>query len=140
MKTCAQAIAQPLMEWDSNYDIKQGYESTLKDVTQDLSRELGRVAKVNSSDKQRLSDLVKQAAKLWLEAGQQRCRMFMLMSEPGSGDVPKRSGSASLDSDHRQSLVVFPALRRLGNSQGERLDKDEVVMDCNGQFSVFLAA
>jgi hypothetical protein len=82
-----------------------------------------------------MGNLVRKAAKLWLKAGQQRCRLFLLMSD--SGKEPLRSGQASLDRDGKQELVVIPELRRIGNEQGERLDKNELVSDCKGRFSVF---
>jgi len=135
MKTCVEATSQPLMEWEPKYNVKQGYELTLKKATEEISQELGKVAPVSGSEKQRMSDLVKKAAKLWLEVGQQRYRMFLLMSD--SGDEPARSRPAALDRDGTLGLVVVPELRRMGNAQGERLEKDELVMDCKGKFSVF---
>jgi len=135
MKKCLEATSQPLMEWEDNYNVKQGYESSVKETTEDISRELARVAFVSGSDKQRMSDLVRKAARLWLEVGQQRCRMFLLMSY--SSKEPSRSGQAFLDRDGTQELVVVPELRRMGNAQGERLEKDELVLDCKGKFSVF---
>ena len=138
MKKCLEAISQPLLEWESNYNLKQGYELSLKEVIEDVSQELEKVASVSSSDKQRMSDLVRKAAKLWLEVGQQRYRIFLLMSD--SGAKPSRSGHASLDSDGSQDLVAMPELRRMGNAQGERLERDELVSDCKGRFSVFYAS
>ena len=135
MKKCLEATSQPLMDWEDNYDVKLGYESSVKETTEDMSRELARVAPMSGGDKQRMSDLVRKAARLWLEVGQQRCRMFLLMSH--SSKEPSRSGPASLDPDGTQELVVVPELRRMGNAQGERLEKDELVLDCKGNFSVF---
>jgi hypothetical protein len=103
-----------------------------------MSQELGKVATVSDSEKQRMSQLVKKAASLWLEVGQQRCRMSLLMSD--SGEDPVRSRHTALDSDGSLSLVVVPELRRRGNAQGERLKIDELVMDCKGKFSVFYAS
>jgi len=135
MKICLDAISQPLLEWESNYNLKRGYELCLKEVMDDISQELGKVAPVNGDYKQRMSDIVKKAAKLWLEVGQQRYRIFLLMSTLGG--KPLRSGQGSLDRDGTQELVVVPELRRMGNAQGERLDKDELVSDCKGKFRVF---
>jgi hypothetical protein len=135
MEKCLEATSQPLMDWEDNYDVKQGYESSVKETTEDISRELARVASVSGNDMQRMSDLVKKASRLWLEVGQQRCRMFLLMSHLSK--EPSRSGLASLDRNGTQELVVVPELRRMGNAQGERLEKDELVLDCKGKFSVF---
>ena len=135
MKICLDAISQPLLDWESNYNLKRGYELCLKEVMDDISQELGKVAPVNGDYKQRMSDIVKKAAKLWLEVGQQRYRIFLLMSNLGG--KPLRSGQPSLDRDGTQELVDVPELRRMGNAQGERLDKDELVSDCKGKFRVF---
>jgi len=135
MKKTCEAVGQPLQEWDPGYGVKQGYEQSVKEVMKDISDELGRVASISSKDKQRISDLVRKAATLWLEIGQQRCRIFLLMSD--SGGRPSRNEPSSLDGDETQELVVMPELRRKGNAQGERLEKDELISGCKGEFSVF---
>jgi hypothetical protein len=135
MKICVDATSKPRMEWDCN--VKQEYESCLKEAAAEMSQELERVTSVSNSERQRMTELVKKAAMLWLEVGQQRCRMFLLMSN--SGDEPARSSRKALDHDGAMSLVVVPELRRRGNAQGERLDRHELVVDCKGKFSVFSA-
>jgi hypothetical protein len=135
MKECVEAITEPGMDGKANHNVKQGYGLTLKEITDALSRELARVALIDRSDKQRLRLLVTKAAQLWLEVGQQRCRMFLLMSN--SGHEPAESGPTSLGRDGRMELVVVPELRRMGNVQGDRLDEDELVSDCKGEFSMF---
>jgi hypothetical protein len=129
---CLKAINQ--LGSEPNHKLKQSYEQCLKDTTEDLSHELERVASMDVNDKQRMMDLVKKAAKLWLEVGQQRYRIFLLMSK--SGTKPSQSGQAFVDT---QELVVGPEVRRIGNAQGERLEKDELVSECKGKFSVLYA-
>lgn len=123
------------MNGDPFFNVKQGYESSVKDTAKELFREVTRVSSVADDDEQRMSELVKTAAKLWLEVGQQRCRMFLLMSK--STKEPLRSGEDALDRDRHQELVIVPELRRIGNAQGERLEKNELVLDCQGKFSAF---
>ena len=136
MKICVEATNQPRMEWD--HKVKREYELCLKEVTKEMSQELGRVALVSGSERQRMGELAKKAAELWLEVGQKRCRMFLLMSN--SGNKPVLSRRTTLHHDGTLNLVVVPELRRRGNSQGERLDTDELVMDCKGMFSVLYAS
>jgi hypothetical protein len=114
--------------------LKRSYEQCLNDTMEDVSHELERVASMDVNDKQRMMDLVRKAAQLWLEVGQQRYRIFLLMSK--SGTKPSRSGQAFVDT---QELVVGPEVRRIGNAQGERLEKDELVSECKGKFSVLNA-
>jgi hypothetical protein len=115
--------------------VKQGYESTVKEATDDILKELGRVASITDIDKQNFSNLVRRAAKFWLEVGQQRYRLFLLMSDLGG--EPSRSGQIAVNKDGTQKLTVVPELRRIGSAQGERLENDELVADCKGVFSVF---
>ncbi|KAN0071923.1 hypothetical protein V8E54_009652 [Elaphomyces granulatus] len=131
---CLEAISQPLLGWEPDINIKQCYEQSLVETTEDISHEFGRVASI---DKQRMSDLVRNAAKLWLEIGQQRYRIFLVMSK--SGSKPSRSGQAFVDADGRQELVASPELRRIGNVQGEKLEKEDLVLDCRGKFGVLYA-
>ena len=127
---CLKTINQPSVNSDS---LKQSYEQCLNDAMEDVSRELGRVTSMDVNDKQRMVDLVRKAAKLWLEVGQQPYRIFLLMSKTGT--APSRSGQAFVDAHGDQELVVGPEVRRMGNMQGERLEKDELVPDCKGKFS-----
>jgi hypothetical protein len=138
MTTPVEAISQPLIDGEPNYNIKREYESTLNQVTEELLKELETVARINDRQKQKMRNLVEKAAKLWLDVGQQRCRMFLKMSE--SGEKPVRSRQEALKRDGCLNLVVMPELRRYGNAQGERLENDpELVMGCKGEFSVFHA-
>lgn len=131
MKKCLEAISMPQLEGEANFNLKRGYESSLKDVVEDICWELEKSVSISEGELQRMRDLVRKAAQLWLDVGQQRYRLFLLM-----GEMPLRSGQASLDGGGRQDLVVVPELRRKGNAQGERLEVDELVSGCKGEFSV----
>jgi len=126
MKKCIEAINQK-----SGNDTKLIYEQSLKDTCDAMCQELEKITQVTSSDRQGMTELVKKAAKLWLEVGQQRYRVFVLMSD--SGKEPARSSVP--DHDGALSIVVTPGLRRLGNSQGDRLEKEETVMGYKGKFA-----
>jgi hypothetical protein len=137
MVKCVEAIKQHPM---NSEPIKEGYESTLKEVTDELFHELERVAAVSDIenqgiDKQRVNELVRNAANLWLEVGQQRFRAKLVMS--GTGEKPVQSRQTALSPSGTLNLVVFPELRRLGNAQGEQLENEELVMGCKGTFNVF---
>jgi hypothetical protein len=99
MKKCVEATSKPQMEWD--HKLKREFDSCLNETTEEMSQELGNVATISDSEKQRLAQLVKKAARLWLEVGQQRCRMSLVMSN--SGEDPVRSRRRALDRD--DSLV-----------------------------------
>jgi hypothetical protein len=136
MKKIVASIKQPFLEGAPYQKVKRDYELTIKETMGEISHELGEVAPISTDEKQRLNDLVKKAAKMWLEVGQQRCRMFLLMSN--SGREPTRSRATARGPDGTLGLVVVPELRRFGNANGERLERDELVTGCRGKFSVFV--
>ena len=137
IKDCLKTINQSLVDSEPNHNLKQSYQQCLNDTMEDVSKEVGRVASTDVSEKQRMMDLVRKAAKLWLEFGQQQYRTYLLMSK--SGSQPSRSGQAFVSTDGMQELVVGPEVRRMGDLQGERLEKDELLPDCKGKFSVLCA-
>lgn len=80
-------------------------------------------------------DLVKHAAEVWLEVGQQRCRVYLVMSRISK--EPLRGRHIALGSSGALELIVKPEVRRVGNTQGEQLENDELVTDCKGSFVMF---
>jgi hypothetical protein len=108
---------------------------SVKEATDDILKELGRVTSVSDIDRQNFGNLVRRAAKFWLEVGQERYRLFLVMSN--SGGEPSRSGHIAVDKDGTQKLVVVPELRRIGDAQGKGLENDKMVAGCKGVFSVF---
>ncbi|KAI9774838.1 MAG: hypothetical protein M1840_000054 [Geoglossum simile] len=135
IQECLDATSQALEEGDANYNVKRDYELSLKETTDDMLKELGKVSSVSDIDKQNFKNLVRKAAKFWLEVGQQRYRLFLVMSD--SDGEPTRSGQIAMNKDCTQKLVVVPELRRIGSGQGKGLENDELVADCKGVFNVF---
>ncbi|KUJ18837.1 uncharacterized protein LY89DRAFT_732380 [Mollisia scopiformis] len=130
MKVCADATKRPEVDWDFN--LKRDYETYLEETSRELCQELEKVAMISNSQRGKVTRLVNEAAKLWVEVGLQRCRIFLLMSNRNV--EPEKVSRTSFD-DHT-GLVVQPELHRRGNVQGERLETDEVVMDCKGDFII----
>lgn len=95
-----------------------------------MSEAIGKVSDVDNNTVRALEDVAKKAAKIWLEFGAQRCRILVViplsnLKLPPSDKIRKvREGFLE--------LVVVPELRRLGNSKGQGLDKDEIVAGCEG--------
>ncbi|KAH6724440.1 hypothetical protein BKA61DRAFT_588455 [Leptodontidium sp. MPI-SDFR-AT-0119] len=135
MKNCVEATSQAPAGTEPRNTLKRGYEQSVTETAKELSDELEMVSTISPSEKQRLGDLVRKAAKLWMEIGQQRYRMFVLMSE--TNIEATRSRPKAVNREGKLSLVVIPELRRMGNAQGEKLDKNELIMDCKGKFSIF---
>ena len=133
LKQCANAVSQSPDSTDQNYEVKFGYEATIRDATNDILREMERLAPATDDMAKKFNSVVKKAAAFWLKVGQQRYRLFLVFSV--SGAEPVRSGrSVGQAGNGLQRVVVSPELRRRGNAQGDRLDSDEMVLNCNGDF------
>lgn len=94
-----------------------------------MSKAIEKVSDVDNSTDQALEVVTRKAAKMWLEFGTQRCRILVVMSpsnlSPPSDKIRKVRESFL-------ELVVVPELRRLGNSKGQDLDRQERVAGCEG--------
>ncbi|KAH8685430.1 hypothetical protein BGZ60DRAFT_425926 [Tricladium varicosporioides] len=130
MKSCIIVTGDRLAEGDPSFSLQQNYYKALEDIRNDIMQELGKVSTEISCYEDQVETLLREAAKFWLEVGQQRCRMFLAMSESGTEPAQTR-----LNHCGTLNLVVMPQLRRMGNAFGEQLDKDELVLE--GNFSVF---
>jgi hypothetical protein len=72
---------------------------------------------------------------LWLEMGTQRCRLVVVVP-----DFVKSAFQRNTRRGSKMELVVLPEVRRIGNSQGGDLDREEVVSGCKGQDYIFPVA
>jgi hypothetical protein len=96
----------------------------VENIARDIIVALDNVATVNLRDRQKLKDLVDKAGRLWLEACSQRYRIVVKVP-PKSEDVLTKATY----SHETLTLVIRPALRRYGNSQGLDLEHEDIVGD-----------
>jgi hypothetical protein len=122
-------IDQHILPIHPKYDLKQGYESTIQEAQKAMVSELRRVSS-DSGVKEILEQIALKAARLWVETGVQWYRTQLRMS--ASGKKPTKSGSKGRGMP--QEVVIVPELRRIGNSEANGYDKDEVVKGCQGEF------
>jgi hypothetical protein len=135
MVKCVEAVKSPTLD---NQYIKDGYNSTVRDVTENLFAELQQVATIDDMkrhdiDKIRVNEMMKMAAQFWLDVGLQRFRTKVIVSETGQPAVLSRQSNAGPNGN--LNIVVLPELRRLGNAQGDQPEQEEIVMA--GDFKVF---
>lgn len=116
-------------------DLKEGYESSLMNVGKELSKALGSVSPVDKDTAREMRDLARKAAKLWLELGTQRCRIFFIIPDQIKSGL--QGGNGRRDRRGTLELILHPELRRIGNSQGEELDREEVVTGLQGEYTEF---
>jgi hypothetical protein len=95
-----------------------------------LTSTLGEVSTLDKSSAQAAESIIRKAAKMWLEFGMQRCRIFVTVQGSNlksAGERIQRAQEATLE------LVVVPELKRFGNSKGQDVHIEETVGDCNGE-------
>jgi hypothetical protein len=111
---------------------KMGYDQSLATTAQEISHMLGKVSSVDGNISTIIKELVRQAAKFWLDMGSQRCRIVVVLPKlaENTSDARRRERRAL-------ELVVKPEVRRIGNSQGQQLEKQEVIGGCQEEHSTF---
>lgn len=127
IKQCLEAIEQSGDISDVKQRQKQDYDQTLSAVRNAISEMKAHVASVDGNELQRIDDLVRLAAKFWLDIGSQRYRILVICSKSRAGSLRMKT----------LELVVKPELRRNGNSQGQELERQDAVRGCEGEYSEF---
>ena len=112
--------------------LKASYEASISVTIEVLSGAASKVASVDVRHRSRLESLVRLCAKTWLQFCSQPYRLIVALPA-GSGDLlssPQRSEKAL-------TLAISPELKRYGNSQGENLQRGEVVPDCHAAVQAY---
>jgi hypothetical protein len=102
--------------------LKGAYIQNTQQIGDNIIRTLGRLVATTSSQQNAIKDMVRQAAKLWLDIGIQRCRILIIVPQGSRGTSRRHDGQ------RLREFVVQPEVQRFGNSQGENLDTQEVVI------------
>jgi hypothetical protein len=112
----------------SNDGLKKGFEESVEDAVKAACGALEKVAKVHDKTQSGIENIVRLAAKTWLESCSQKYRLMVILPD-GSDDI--------LSGEHSDSrpikLVVRPELRRYGDSQGKALMRGEPLASWKGQ-------
>lgn len=123
-------MEKPVSEWDPRARLRRGFKDSLNALKQELTSTLGEVSTLDKSSAQAVESIIRKAAKMWLEFGMQRCRIFVTVQGSNlksAGERIQRAREATLE------LVVVPELKRFGNSKGQDVHIEEIVGDCNGE-------
>ncbi|KAF2188027.1 hypothetical protein K469DRAFT_704299 [Zopfia rhizophila CBS 207.26] len=132
VKECLEALEQARNPSEERQKRKQGYNQTLGTAVEEISQAVKRISLLDERKLQTLQDLVRLAGRLWLDIGSQRHRIIVVV--PGSSEnVLKgtKTGSKPIE------LVLKPEVRRFGNSQGQELDRVDVVGGCKGEYESY---
>jgi hypothetical protein len=101
---------------------KRGYIQPVATIVEEISQAVEKVATLGLKEQHVLNDLVRLAARLWLDICYQRYRILVILPN-SSGNVSKVTKGGCKSS----KLVVKPEIRRIGNSHGQELAKGEIV-------------
>jgi hypothetical protein len=118
VQKCMDAVEKP----SGDPLLKHAYIQSVQQIVEDILRALSRVMSTSANQQNVVKDIVRQAAKLWLDIGIQRCRILIVVPQ-GS-----RGASRRQDGQRTREFIVQPEVQRFGNAQGEGLDTQEVVI------------
>jgi hypothetical protein len=83
---------------------------------------------------QTIKAIATNVSEAWVLFGTQRCRLFFVFEDLKVTVEPRESDASSGQS---MELLVKPDLRRIGDADGESLDKELLVSGCNGEIRMF---
>jgi len=132
IKQCREALQQPT---GSNRRKKDAFEQSLDDTVVEMAQCIERVAQISFKEREHLKNLVKAAADNWLEICSQRYRILVIL--PNSEENILKSGWKRMGSTSALKLVARPEIRRIGNAQGQELERQDFVGDWQGSENVW---
>jgi hypothetical protein len=116
--------------------LKKGFKTTLDTLKSELIKRLGEVALIEDGHTQAIESLARTAAVTWLEFGAQRCRLMVVLKDTNL--TSKNTNQMERQRTDAFSLVIVPALKRFGNSKGEKLDEvEEAIRGCDAEIAKY---
>lgn len=118
IRECRIAITSEVPQSDHHRQLKKCYQTSLTEVANKLAAVIGAISAIDRHICENMTTFATTAADLWLQSGSQRFRVLIA--------VPPTQSS---------TLVVQPEMSRIGNASGGRLDHEEIVSGCKGQYT-----
>jgi hypothetical protein len=135
IKLCSEAVERSALGSEEKQRRKKCYNDSVTVTVEEISQSIGKICFLDESSKDCIKSIVRGAARLWLELGCQHCRFLIVVSDTARNELDgSDKGREVVD------LIVQPKVLRVGNSRGERLEKDEVVRGCKGEQREFVPA
>jgi predicted transcriptional regulator len=113
-------------ELDSRAKLKKSFKFSLEKLRETVGTRIAEVAEYNKGSVQATEQITMKAVNIWLEFGEQRCRVLVIEKRPNSAVVDEKVNKAV-------NLLVLPQLKRYGKSDGQNLDIEEVIKGCEGE-------
>ena len=128
---CRAALRKPAPnDLDPRAKVKRGFLTSIDALNEEMVSTIGELAALDKDSKDALKKMIKNAAKIWLELEMQRYRIFVEMQGSKLKSAEERVQRAY---EGTLELVLEPALKRFGNSNGLDIKVKATVGKCNGQ-------
>lgn len=135
MRQGQEALKIDTSEYDPRNKLRKGFQSSMKIICEKLSGKFEMVSKIDEKTEQTMEEIAEKAAKICVAFGTQRCRIFVVTKDLKTTDEvkegPDRQGKLV-------ELLTQPELRRIGDGDGQSLDKEQTVAGCEGEIKKIL--
>ena len=130
MQSCQDALRIATSEYDPRTKLRSGLRETLLLAKSKLIEIFEMVTTLNQTQRQALYHFAERAARMWILFGVQRCRLLLIMHNLS---VSSNSRRPSEIQELSIEFVLRPEIRRIGDTDGDILDKEHVVKGCEGE-------
>lgn len=135
MRQGQEALKVETSEYDPRTKLRKGFQSSLETIFERLSGVLKMVSEVDEKTKVTIKDVANEAANTCVAFGTQRCRIVVAFKDLKTVEEFKEGPERE---DQFVDLLTQPELRRIGDADGESLDKEPtVVAGCEGEIKRF---
>ena len=133
MRQCQEALRIPTSEYDPRTKLREGFQSSMKIIREKLGEALEMVSKIDEKTEQTIKEIAEKAAEMWVAFGTQRCRLLVVIQDlKTTEEVKKGPGKQGRSVE----LITQPELRRIGDAEGQSLDKEQTVSGCEGEIKI----
>lgn len=135
MRQGQEALKIDTSEYDPRAKLRRGFQSSIRIICEELGGHFGNVSKVDEKTEQTIKEIAQKAARMCIAFGTQRCRIFMVIKDLKTTEEVKEGADRQ---DEQVELLTQPELRRIGDADGQSLDKEQTVAGCEGEIKRFL--
>lgn len=127
VKECLAALKMRVAsELDYRVKFKKSFKVSLEKLRKNIGQRIGELAEYDEDSVEAMDQLTVDAVNMWLEFGEQRCRILVVENLPNRAEADD-SATKAVD------LLVRPQLKRHGKSNGQDLDIEVVIKGCEGE-------
>lgn len=115
--------------------MRKAFQASLETLCSRIRDVLEMVTEVDQKLEETVAELSKKAAEMWVLFGTQRCRLLVVIQDLNTEEESKDDST-----EHEKSveLLIQPSLKRIGDSDGENLNKEQMIGGCDGQIKRIL--